>query len=168
MSQSLSSTLSDPTLLVEQSYIDGQWTSSRSSRTFIIHDPATEQSIGTCPESNLDDVHNAIEAASNAFPRWRALSGRQRGRMLRRLSDLLTENKVDIGKIITAENGKAKADAEGEVLFAASFFEWFGEEAARVYGDVVPHSNPGSRTHIIKEPVGVCGMITPWSKSTIR
>lgn len=77
--------------------------------------------------------------------------------------DLLVANKEDVGRIITVENGKVKADAEGEVLFAASFFEWFAEEAPRLYGDVIPHSNATSRTHVIKEPVGVCGLITPWN-----
>lgn len=139
MAQSFASTLRDPSLFVEKSYIDGQWISSTS--TFNITNPATETLIGTCPESTMDDLNHAIRAASNAFPTWRALSGRQRGRILRKLFDLLVENKIDLGRIITAENGKAKADAEGEVLFSASFFEWFAEEAPRVYGDVIPHSN---------------------------
>ncbi|KAJ5218536.1 aldehyde dehydrogenase [Penicillium cinerascens] len=90
-------------------------------------------------------------------------SGRQRGRILRRFFELLVENKEDIGKIITAENGKAKGDAEGEALFSAGFFEWFSEEAPRIYGDVIPHSNPSCRTQVLKEPVGVCGLITPWN-----
>ena len=161
MAPSFASTLKDPSLFVEKSYIDGQWISSTS--TFDVTNPATETRIGTCPELTIDDLNHAIRAASNAFPTWRAFSGRQRGRILRKLFDLLVENKVDLGRIITAENGKAKADAEGEVLFSASFFEWFAEEAPRVYGDVIPHSNSTSRTHVIKEPVGVCGLITPWN-----
>lgn len=161
MAPSFTSTLRDPSLFVGKSYIDGQWVSSTS--TFDVTNPATETLIGTCPESTIDDLNHATRAASNAFPTWRPLSGRQRGRILRKLFDLLVENKVDLGRIITAENGKAKADAEGEVLFSASFFEWFAEEAPRVYGDVIPHSNATSRTHVIKEPVGVCGLITPWN-----
>ncbi|KAL5362580.1 Aldehyde/histidinol dehydrogenase [Aspergillus floccosus] len=164
MAFSFASTLNDPSLFVEQAYINGQWVTRKStSKTFNVFNPATEQLLGTCPESSTEDLNDAIHAASRAFPGWRALSGRQRGRILRRLFDLLTENKEDIGRIITAENGKAKADAEGEALFAASFFEWFGEEAARVYGDVIPHSNPTSRIQVLKEPVGVCGLITPWN-----
>lgn len=158
---SLASSLKDPSLFAEKSYINGQWTSSAS--TFSVVNPATEQTIATCPESTPDILNSAIQAASTTFPAWRAIPGRQRGRILRRLADLLVENKSDLGKIITAENGKAKADAEGEVLFAAGFFEWFAEEASRIYGDVIPHSSAMSRTHVLKEPIGVCGLITPWN-----
>ncbi|KAM0283254.1 hypothetical protein ACHAQH_002548 [Verticillium albo-atrum] len=163
MALNFSATLSDPSLLVENSFINGEWASSVSQQTFEVRNPATDELVGTSPESTVDDLNGAIQAASAAFPSWRAQSGRQRGRILRRLSYLITENKVDIGKIITAENGKARGDAEGEALFSASFFEWFSEEAPRIYGDVVPHSNPQMRTHILKQPVGVCGLITPWN-----
>ncbi|KAL4940911.1 hypothetical protein BDV06DRAFT_213112 [Aspergillus oleicola] len=145
------------------SYINGSWVSSQSNKTFNVYNPATEELLGTCPESNTDDLNTAINAAASAFLKWRSRSGRQRGRILRRLFDLVVQNKEDIGKIITAENGKAKGDAEGEALFSASFFEWFSEEAPRIYGDVIPHSNPSSRTQVNKEPVGVCGLITPWN-----
>ncbi|OOF98183.1 hypothetical protein ASPCADRAFT_142170 [Aspergillus carbonarius ITEM 5010] len=155
--------LNDPGLFVERAYINGQWVSSTSTNVFRVLNPATETVIGTCPESTTEDLDLAIQAAADAFPAWRSLSGRQRGRILRRVYDLLVENKEDLGRIITAENGKAKGDAEGEVLFAASFFEWFGEEAPRVYGDVIPHSTSGSRIRVLKEPVGVCGLITPWN-----
>ena len=156
-------TLKDRSLFVEKSYIDGQWVSSKSNKTFNVSNPATEAHIGTCPESNTDDIDAAVQAAAKAFPNWRSQSGRQRGRILHRLFDLIVENKEDIGKIITAENGKATPDAQGEALFAAGFFEWFSEEAPRIYGDVVPHSNPAARTQILKEPIGVCGLITPWN-----
>ncbi|KAJ5700948.1 aldehyde dehydrogenase [Penicillium malachiteum] len=146
MATGLSTTLKDPALF-----------------TFNVYNPATETLIGTCPESNTDDINAAIQAASRAFPSWRAQSGRQRGRILRKLFDLIVENKEDIGKIITAENGKAKADAEGEALLSAGFFEWFSEEAPRIYGDVILHSNPSCRTQVLKEPIGVCGLITPWN-----
>lgn len=159
----LADSLKDPSLFVGKSYINGQWVPSKSGKTFEIRNPASNEIMGTCPESTTDDLNDAIHAASKAFVSWRSLSGRQRGRILRKLFDLLVENKEDIGKIILAENGKAKADAEGEVLFSAGFFEWFSEEAARVYGDVVPHSNPTSRTEVLREPIGVCGLITPWN-----
>ncbi|KAL1869045.1 hypothetical protein Plec18167_008048 [Paecilomyces lecythidis] len=158
-----SSSLKDPSLFVEKSYINGQWVSSKSSKTFQVSDPASEEIIGACPESTVEDLHDAIQAANNASPIWRSMSGRQRGRILRRFFELLIENKEDLAKIITAENGKAAGDAIGEVLFSASFFEWFSEEAPRIYGDVIPHSNPNSRIQVIKEPVGVCGLITPWN-----
>lgn len=160
---SLAASLSDPSLLVEKSYINGEWVSSKSSKTFQVRNPATNEVIGSSPECDMDDLNNAINAASAAFPAWRAQSGRARGRVLRKIFDLIVENKVDIGKVITAENGKAKGDAEGEAIFSSSFFEWFAEEAPRLYGDVVPHSNPSARTQIVKQPVGVCGLITPWN-----
>lgn len=159
----LAISLTDPSLLVEKSYINGEWVSSRSGQVFEVRNPATDAVIGTCPESSLDDLNDAIHAAAAAFPSWRSQSGRSRGRILRKLFDLIVENKVDIGKIITAENGKAKAEAEGEALFTSGFFEWFAEEAPRLYGDVVPHSNPNARTQIVKQPIGVCGLITPWN-----
>lgn len=163
MTPTFASSLKDPSLFVERCYISGQWVLSKSSKSFEVANPASETAIGSCPESTTDDLSDAIQAASAAFPTWRALSGRQRGRILRSMFDLLVANKEDVGRIITVENGKVKADAEGEVLFAASFFEWFAEEAPRLYGDVIPHSNATSRTHVIKEPVGVCGLITPWN-----
>ncbi|KAI1394414.1 aldehyde dehydrogenase [Hypoxylon trugodes] len=163
MAPSLASSLKDPSLLVEKTYINGQWLSSKSQKTFQVRNPASGQVIGTCPESTVEDLNDAIQASSQAFPKWRALSGRQRGRILRRLFDLIVENKEDIGRIITAENGKARGDAEGEALFSASFFEWFAEEAPRIYGDVVPHSTPNGRIQILRQPVGVCGLITPWN-----
>ncbi|UPK91499.1 hypothetical protein LCI18_002434 [Fusarium solani-melongenae] len=160
---SIASTLNDASLVADKSYINGEWVASVSGQTFEVRNPATDRVIGTAPESTVDDLNKAIQAASDAFPLWRAQSGRQRGRILRKLADLIAENKVDIGKVITAENGKAKPDAEGEALFSAGFFEWFAEEAPRLYGDVVPHAQPNARIQILKQPVGVCGLITPWN-----
>ncbi|KAK2609152.1 hypothetical protein QQS21_002234 [Conoideocrella luteorostrata] len=155
--------LQDPNLFIGKSYINGQWTASKSGKTFDVTNPADESHIGTAPESTVEDLDDAIQAAATAFPAWRSLPGRQRARTLYKVFNLIVQNKEDIGKIITAENGKAKGDAEGEALFAASFFEWFAEEASRIYGNVVPHSSASSRTRIVKEPIGVCGLITPWN-----
>ncbi|KAF4443188.1 Aldehyde dehydrogenase, C-terminal [Fusarium austroafricanum] len=155
--------LDDPTLLVGLNYVNGDWVPSVSGQSFEVSDPATGLKIGTCPESTSSDAQNAIDAAAKAFPAWRSRSGRERGRILRRWYELVLENKKDLATLITTENGKAKADADGEVLFAASFLEWFSEEAARMYGEVVPHSSNAFRVSVIKEPVGVCGLITPWN-----
>ncbi|KAK3191304.1 hypothetical protein K4F52_002514 [Lecanicillium sp. MT-2017a] len=159
----LQTSLSDKNLFAEKAYINGQWVSATSGKTFNVHNPATDEIIGICSECDAADLDVAIEAASKAFPTWRAQSGRARGRILRKLFDLLIENKTDLGRIITAENGKATPDAEGEVLMSAGTFEWFGEEAPRLYGDVVPHSNPAYRIQTTKQPIGVCGLITPWN-----
>lgn len=163
MPPAIATSLKDPSLIVEKSYINGQWVPSKSNKVFEIQDPASGQVIGTCPESTTVDLDDAIQAASQAFLTWRVLPGRQRGRILKRWFELIVENKEDIGKVITAENGKAKADAEGEALFSASFFEWFAEEAPRIYGDVVPHGTSWGRAQILKQPIGVCGLITPWN-----
>ncbi|KAL4895341.1 Aldehyde/histidinol dehydrogenase [Aspergillus ambiguus] len=155
--------LRDQSLFVGKNYVDGQWIDSVSGRKFDVHDPATGQLIGTCPESVAQDAKKAIDVAAHALPAWRSLSGRGRSRILRRWYELVMENKDDLATLITWENGKAGPDAVGEVNFAASFLEWFAEEAPRVYGDVIPHSQPSFRVSVLKEPVGVVGLITPWN-----
>lgn len=124
-------------------------------------DPATGALIGSCPESVVEDADKAIQVAATALPAWRSRTGRDRSRILRRWYELTMENKDDLATLITWENGKASLDAKSEVLFAASFLEWFAEEAPRVYGDVIPHSQPGFRVSVMKEPVGVVGLVTP-------
>lgn len=158
-----SPTLSDGSLVQNQIYINGQWKPSRTGKTFEVRDPATNAVITTCPESNVEDLEEAISAASKAFQTWKLRSGRERGRILRRWYELIIENKEDLAVLCTWENGKSRADSDGEVIFAASFVEWYSEEAARVYGDVIPHTNSACRTQVAKEAIGVCGLITPWN-----
>ena len=124
-------------------------------------DPASGKLIGSCPEMNKDDIENAIQAAAAALPSFRKTTGRERSRMLRKWYQLMTDNAEDLAKLITWENGKPLGDAKGEVTYAANFFEWFSEEAPRSYGDTIEASIPGNRVFTIKEPVGVCGLITP-------
>jgi len=126
-------------------------------------DPASGKLIGTCPEFDGSDTEKAIQAASEAFYTFRTTLGRERSRMLRRWHQLMVENAEDLATLITWENGKPLADAKGEVNYAASFFEWFSEEAPRIYGDTIPASVPGNRIMTLKQPVGVCGLITPWN-----
>ncbi|VUC32835.1 unnamed protein product [Clonostachys rosea] len=163
MSSQLASSLENSRLLVDKLYIDGQWVSSLSGATFDVRNPATDEVLGSCPESTTDDAELAFQAANRAFGTWQHWTGRQRGRILRRLFDLVVANAGDLSRIITAENGKPKADADGEVAFAAGFLEWFAEEAPRLYGDVIPHPSPDLRCHVVKRPIGVCGLITPWN-----
>lgn len=113
------------------------------------------------PEMSRTDALAAIDAAAAALPSFRKTTGRERARMLRKWYQLMMENSEDLATLITWENGKPTADANGEVTYAANFFEWFSEEAPRVYGDVIQASVPGNRVFTIKEPVGVCGLITP-------
>jgi succinate-semialdehyde dehydrogenase/glutarate-semialdehyde dehydrogenase len=155
--------LTDKSLLKSQSYINGKWVGAKSGKTFEVHDPSTGKVIGAMPEMNKDDTEEAIKAASAAFQSFKKTTGRERSRMLRKWFNLIQENSEDIAKLITWENGKPFADAKGEVSYAASFFDWFSEEAPRVYGDTIPSSVPGNRVYTLKQPVGVCGLITPWN-----
>ena len=124
-------------------------------------DPSSGNVIGSCPEFTKEDTENAIRLAAEAWPSFRKTTGRERSRMLRKWYQLMIDNADDLAKLITWENGKPFADAKGEVNYAASFFEWFSEEAPRNYGDTIPASIPGNRVFTLKEPVGVCGLITP-------
>ncbi|KAF2476602.1 succinic semialdehyde dehydrogenase [Lindgomyces ingoldianus] len=155
--------LNDPSLLKSQTYVNGEWIGAKSGKTFEVTDPATGAVIGKVPEMNRADTEAAIAAAAAALPSFRKLTGRERARMLRKWYQLMIDNADDIAKLITWENGKPFADAKGEVTYAANFFEWFSEEAPRVYGSTIPASVAGNRVYTIKEPVGVCGLITPWN-----
>ncbi|KFG87023.1 succinate-semialdehyde dehydrogenase NADP+ [Metarhizium anisopliae] len=156
-------TLADKGLFIEKAYIAGRWQNSQSCRTFQVFDPATNEIIGECPECSVADLERAVSAASTALDLWRLYSGRERSLILRQWYELILENKDDIATLIVWENGKSYADAAGEVLFAASFLDWYSEEAARIYGDIIPHSNRDISVHVSKEPIGVCALITPWN-----
>lgn len=126
-------------------------------------DPSSDKLIGSCPEFSKADTEQAIQAATAALPAFRSTLARERARMLRRWYQLMIDNVDDLATLITWENGKPLADAKGEVNYAANFFEWFSEEAPRIYGDTIPSTVAGNRVFTIKEPVGVCGFITPWN-----
>lgn len=154
-------TLSDPSLLKTKSYINGQWVDAKSGKTFEVTDPSTGRVIGTMPENDREDTQAAIEAAAAALRSFRRTTPRERARLLRGWYQLMVEHADDLAKLITWENGKPLADARGEVAYAAGFFEWFSEEAPRAYGDTIAATVAGNRVFTIKEPVGVCGLITP-------
>ena len=153
--------LNDTSLFKQQSYINGKWVGAKSGKTFEVENPATGKVIGTMPEMNTDDTKDAINAASAALTSFRKTTGRERARMLRKWYQLMIDNLDDIAKLIMFENGKPMGDAKGEATYASNFFEWFSEEAPRTYGDTIPASVPGNRVFTVKEPVGVCGLITP-------
>ncbi|MCJ1257476.1 succinate semialdehyde dehydrogenase NADP+ linked [Lignoscripta atroalba] len=155
--------LNDQSLFKSECYVNGEWVKAKSGKTFEVFDPSTGKLIGTCPEFSKEDTDHVIQIAAEAWPSFRKTSGRERGRMLRRWYQLMTENSEDLAKLITWENGKPLTDAKGEVTYAASFFEWFSEEAPRNYGDTIEATVPGNRVFTIREPVGVCGLITPWN-----
>jgi succinate-semialdehyde dehydrogenase/glutarate-semialdehyde dehydrogenase len=163
MTNNIMPPLKDKSLFIEKCYVDGEWITAKSGETFEVQDPADGKTIGTCPEFGAVDTERAIDAAAAAFPRFRAMLGRERARILRRWYQLMMDNADDLATLITWENGKPFADAKGEVNYAANFFEWFSEEAPRLYGDTIPSSVAGNRIITLKEPVGVCSLITPWN-----
>ncbi|OAQ82047.1 succinate-semialdehyde dehydrogenase [Purpureocillium lilacinum] len=159
----LSELLRDSSLLKGQCYVDGNWVEAKSGRRFLVENPSTLAIVGQCPEFDEEDAEAAILAAHQALRTFRTLPPRSRSQMLRRWHDLMIENIKDLARIITSENGKPLADSASEVQYAASFLEWFSEEAPRIYGDTIQGSNPSCRIITLREPVGVCGLITPWN-----
>jgi succinate-semialdehyde dehydrogenase/glutarate-semialdehyde dehydrogenase len=155
--------LKDPTLLRQQCYIDGQWLDARSGGTKPVTNPATGAALGTVPNMGIDETRAAIEAAAAAFPAWAARTAKDRSTLLRRWHDLMLANADDLAILMTAEQGKPLAEAKGEIAYAASFIEWFAEEAKRVYGDVIPGHQPDKRIFVLRQPVGVVAAITPWN-----
>ncbi len=147
----------------EQLLIGGEWVEARGGARFDVTDPATGEPTGSVPDAGADDVRAAIDAAADAFPGWSGLAAIERARILRRAADLIRERKDEIARVMTLEQGKPLAEAAGEVDYAAGFLEWFGGEAERVYGQVVPPTNPGSRVLVLRQPVGVTAAITPWN-----
>lgn len=155
--------LKDPSLLRQQCYINGQWCDAQSKETVAIANPATGAVIASVPVMGQVETQAAIAAAEAALPAWRALTAKERGAKLRRWFELLNENSDDLALMMTTEQGKPLAEAKGEVTYAASFIEWFAEEAKRVYGDTIPGHQGDKRIMVIKQPVGVTAAITPWN-----
>ncbi|MFB2732132.1 NADP-dependent succinate-semialdehyde dehydrogenase [Shewanella mangrovisoli] len=155
--------LKDPSLLRQQCYINGQWCDAQSKETVAIANPATGAVIASVPVMGQAETQAAIAAAEAALPAWRALTAKERGAKLRRWFELLNENSDDLALMMTTEQGKPIAEAKGEVTYAASFIEWFAEEAKRVYGDTIPGHQGDKRIMVIKQPVGVTAAITPWN-----
>jgi succinate semialdehyde dehydrogenase (EC 1.2.1.16) len=128
-----------------------------------VTNPATGEVIGTVPKMGTAETRRAIEAADKALPAWRALTAKERSAKLRRWFELMIENQDDLARLMTTEQGKPLAEAKGEIAYAASFIEWFAEEAKRVYGDTIPGHQPDKRLIVIKQPIGVTAAITPWN-----
>jgi succinate-semialdehyde dehydrogenase/glutarate-semialdehyde dehydrogenase len=155
--------LKDPSLLRQQAYIDGEWCGASDGATVEVHNPATGEKIGTVPHMGAGETRRAIDAASAAWPAWRKKSAKERAAILRKWSDLMLENLEDLALLMTVEQGKPLAESKGEIGYAASFFEWFGEQAKRVDGDVLQSPWPDRRILATREPIGVCAAITPWN-----
>jgi len=155
--------LKDPKLFREQCYIDGAWVAADSKKTFPVDNPASGEIIGNVPDMGVAETKRAIEAADKAWPAWRAKTAKERAAILRKWFDLMMANQDDLGLILTSEQGKPLAEAKGEIAYGASFVEWFAEEAKRIYGDVIPQHQADKRILVLKQPIGVSAMITPWN-----
>jgi succinate-semialdehyde dehydrogenase/glutarate-semialdehyde dehydrogenase len=155
--------LNDPSLLRQQAYVNGHWCEADSGARTEIRNPATDEVIGSVPNMARAETRRAIEAAQAAQPAWRALTAKERANRLRQWFNLIMANQEDLARIMTAEQGKPLTEARGEIAYAASFIEWFAEEAKRAYGDVIPAHAGDKRILVQKEPVGVTAAITPWN-----
>ena len=155
--------LRDPSLLRTQCFLAGEWQHAESGQTFDVTDPATGALISRVPKMAEAETRRAIDAANTAWPGWRSQTAKQRAAILRRWYELMLENIDDLALILTTEQGKPLAEARGEIQYAAAFLEWFGEEAKRTYGDVIPTVTNDCRILVTKEPIGVCAAITPWN-----
>jgi succinate-semialdehyde dehydrogenase/glutarate-semialdehyde dehydrogenase len=155
--------LKDPKLLRNQCYVDGQWVDAEGGKTFAVTNPATDELLGTVPNMGAAETRRAIEAANAAWPAWRSKTAKERSQVLRKWAELMMANQEDLAIIMTAEQGKPLVESRGEIAYAASFLEWFAEEARRVYGDTIPGHQADKRIVVIKQPVGVCAAITPWN-----
>src|SRR5947209_1009042 len=161
--RSVFSTLKDSRLFRDRAYLDGAWAEADAKGRFDVDNPADGTVIGSVPNMGTAEARRAIQAAEAALPAWRAMTAKERSRILRKWYDLILANGEDLAYILTTEMGKPLAEAKGEILYGASFVEWFAEEAKRVYGDVIPTPSNDRRIITIKQPIGVVAAITPWN-----
>jgi succinate-semialdehyde dehydrogenase/glutarate-semialdehyde dehydrogenase len=155
--------LKDKTLLRDVCLIGGEWVKADNGSTITVDNPANGAIIGTVPNMGGIETKRAIEAANVALPGWRAKTAKERAAILRKLFDLMMANQDDLAAIMTAEQGKPLTESKGEIAYAASFIEWFGEEGKRIYGDTIPAFGANKRIVVLKQSIGVCAAITPWN-----
>lgn len=156
-------TLKHPALLKDKAYVNGAWIGAASGETFAVTDPATDAHIADVPNMDASDCKAAIETAHDAFQSWKQTTAQHRGTLLKDWARAMLAHSEDLAHIMTLEQGKPLAEARGEVGYAASFLEWFGEEARRNYGEVIPSHLPNQRMITYRQPVGVAASITPWN-----
>ncbi len=155
--------LIDAKLFRQQCYIDGAWVSADGGGTIPVENPANGERLGTVPKLGANETRRAIEAADRALPAWRAKTAKERAVILRKWFELMMANQEDLAQLMTAEQGKPLTESRGEIAYAASFIEWFAEEGKRIYGDTIPSHGADKRIVVLKQPIGVCGAITPWN-----
>ncbi|WEX13679.1 NAD-dependent succinate-semialdehyde dehydrogenase [Pseudomonas sp. G11] len=155
--------LKDPTLWRTGAYIAGEWLTETPHGRYTLRNPVDQTVLAELPRCRETEVRHAIDAAQEAFGPWRRLTAKRRGEVLRRWYELMVEHREDIATLITLEEGKPLEEARGEVDYAASFVRWFGEEATRVRGEMIPGVKDTQRIVVLREPIGVCAAITPWN-----
>ncbi len=155
--------LADPSLLRDALYIDGEWLRPPECDELTVTNPATGDVLARLPQAEREHVVRAIEAADRAFHEWSALPAPERSRRIRTWFDLINDNVDDLARILTAEQGKPLPEARGEILYGAAFFEWYAEEAKRIYGETIPAPSTDQRLVVLRQPIGVCAAITPWN-----
>jgi len=155
--------LHDSDLLQSQAYIDGKWCDADNKSTVAVSNPANNEEIAQLANCGADETERAVAAADAALPAWRAKTAKERAQVMRRWYELMMEHQEDLAVILSTEQGKPMAESRGEIAYAASFFEWFGEEAKRVYGDLIPGHGADKRIMVMKQPIGVTAAITPWN-----
>src|SRR5579875_126004 len=156
-------TLQDSRLFRQQCHINGEWLDADSGRANAVINPANGRKLGSVPEMGQAETRRAIRAAADAFPGWRAMTGKERAALMRRWFDLCMANQDDLALLLTLEQGKPLAEARGEIAYGSAFIEWFGEEAKRAYGDVIPAHTRDRRIVVLKEPIDVAAAFTPWN-----
>src|SRR5438045_1773028 len=159
--QALRDILKDKSLLKDKCYIDGKWIAADAS--IEVTNPATADVIVAVPKLGRRETKLAIEAAEKAQKLWAAKTAKDRSQVLRKWFTLMMENQEDLAQIMTAEQGKPLPESRGEIAYGASFIEWFAEEGKRAYGDMIPPHQADKRVLVMKQPIGVCALITPWN-----
>ncbi|KFY49665.1 hypothetical protein V496_09886 [Pseudogymnoascus sp. VKM F-4515 (FW-2607)] len=157
------SSLTDKSLFISEAFVDGEWVSVSNERTFEVLEPVFGKPFSKVADLGKEDFERAIQSAKVAQKKYKCTTATERGSLLRKWFDLVIANKTDLATILCLENGKTFAEAESEIVYAASFISWFAEEAPRSYGDLIPSSIPNTTVMTMKEPIGVCGIITPWN-----
>jgi succinate-semialdehyde dehydrogenase/glutarate-semialdehyde dehydrogenase len=163
MTNTMTLTLERTDLMLGRQLIGAEWREASDGRRLDVNDPATDDVFASVPDGSAADARAAVDAAHAAFPAWRAVPAKQRAQIIKRWNDLVMAHQEDLGRLISREQGKPLAEGRGEVAYAASYIEWFAEEATRANGDVIPSPVPGRRMFALKEPVGVVATITPWN-----
>src|SRR3954452_4571270 len=155
--------LKDKDLFRQQALVGGNWRDANAKATVDVVDPASQQILGTIPDMGRDETRAAIDAAADAFKRWKTKVHGERAALLERWHELMRHHEHDLALLLTLEQGKPLAESLGEIRYGASFVKWFAEEARRINGHTIPSPTPDRRIIVLKEPVGVCGIITPWN-----